>query len=314
MSWLFIALISYFLSSLVIILDKFILGAKKIGSPPVYSFYIAVLGLGALAFVPFGFSVPPAGQIAASLISGALFTFGILALYFAIRIGQASRVATFIGAVIPFVTFIISIIFFGEEFNKTEIIGAILLISGGLLVTFDLPIRTDKEKFFEKFKYALMAGLLLAVAFSIFKIVYAGQSFIGGFIWTRIGSALAVAGFFLVPSWRRDIARSLKSLNKPTHSHYHIGALIVLNKILGGTASLLFNFAISLGSVTLINAMVASQYVFILIFAVIFSYWYPKVFEEKLYFWDWAQKMGAIILIALGIWLISARMPGISLS
>src|SRR4030043_660477 len=132
MSWLFIALTSYFLSALVIILDKFILTGKKVASPPVYSFYIAVLGIFALVFAPLGFSVPPAGQIIASLVSGALFTFGILALYFAIRIGQASRVAAFAGAVIPFFTFIISVLFFGEELEIKELIGASLLIFGGL--------------------------------------------------------------------------------------------------------------------------------------------------------------------------------------
>src|SRR4030043_295740 len=119
MSWLFIALTSYFLSALVIILDKFILPA---------------------------------------------------------RIGQASRAAAFIGALIPFFTFIISVLFFGEELNGTEILGAFLLVFGGMLVIFDLPFKTDQEKFWKKFKYALLAGLLLAIAYSVFKFVYAEQS------------------------------------------------------------------------------------------------------------------------------------------
>jgi drug/metabolite transporter (DMT)-like permease len=305
MSWLLIALTSYFLGSLVIILDKFILSGKKISSPPVYSFYIAILSLGVLILAPFSFSIPPAEQIVASLISGALFTFGILALYFAIRIGQASRVATFVGAVIPFFTFVISVIFFSEQLNGSEIIGAFLLIFGGLLVTFDLPLKTDREIFFDKFKYALLAGLLLAVAYSIFKIVYAGQSFLCGFIWTRLGSAIAVAGFFLVPGWRKEIIASLKQLKKPTQSHYYTGTLVILNKIIGGVASILFNYAIALGSVTLVNALVASQYIFILIFASLFSVWYPRIFEEKIKFWDWMQKVAAIILIGAGIYLIA---------
>lgn len=305
MSWLFIAITSYFLSSLVIILDKFILSAKKVASPPVYSFYIAILGLGVLILAPFDFSVPPVEKIVASLVSGALFTFGILALYFAIRVGQASRVATFVGAVIPFLTFIISVLFFGEELNWTEIIGALLLVSGGLLVTFDLPLKTNQKKFWEKFKYALLSGLLLAVAYSIFKYVYEGQSFLCGFIWTRFGSALTIASFFFVPSWRRDILESLKGFAKPTHDHYHAGALIILNKIIGGTASILFNYALALGSVTIVNALVASQYVFILIFAAIFSLWYPKIFGEKLHFWDWAQKVAAIGLVGGGVYLVA---------
>jgi uncharacterized membrane protein len=307
MSWLFIALISYFLSSIVIILDKFILGAKKVSSPPVYSFYIGLLGLGALMFAPFGFSIPSPIQILISVISGALFTLGILALYFAIQKSEASRVAPFVGAIIPFATYAISILFFGEKLNDVQSVGAFLLISGGLLISFDLPLRIGNKKFFSGFNFALFAGLILALAYSLFKFVYNDQQFISGFIWTRFGSAGIVFSFFLVPSWRKDIIKSLKGFRRPTHSHYHAGALVLLNKIIGGTASILFNYALSLGSVTLINSLISTQYVFILILASIFSLWNPKVFEEKLFFWDWAQKVGAIILIASGIWIISAH-------
>ncbi len=305
MSWLIIALISFFLSALVIILDKFILGAKKVSSPPVYAFYIGLLGLGALIFTPFGFSVPSPIQIIVSLISGALFTLGILSLYCAISKAQASRVAPLAGAVIPFITFIISILFFGEKLNYAQMAGAGALVLGGLLISFDLPLKLGGKKFFSGFWHTILAGTILAVAYSLFKFVYSGQEFLSGFIWTRIGSALVVLSFFIVPHWRKDIVKSLKGFAKPTHSHMHAGSLVVLNKIFGGTASILFNYAISLGSVTLINALVSMQYVFILILASVFSIWHPKVFEEKLYFWDWVQKVAAIAIIAVGIWLIS---------
>lgn len=312
MSWLFIAILSYFLSALVIILDKFILTGKKISSPPVYSFYIALLGLFSVVFIPFSFAVPPADEIMASLFSGGLFTFGILALYFAIREGQASRVVTFTGAVIPFFTFVVSKLFFGENLELNEIIGAILLVGGGLLVTFDLPFKTNQEKFWIKFKYALLAGILLAVAYSVFKHIYNQQAFLNGFIWTRFGSALAAAGLFLVPSWRKDILRSLRGFRRPSRENYHCGALIILNKVMGGTASILFNYAIKLGSVTIINALVASQYVFILIFAVFFSKLRPDIFQEKLSFWDWTQKIVAIFAIAAGICLVAGSANPVS--
>ncbi len=305
MSWLFIALASYFLSALAIILDKFILGAKKVGSPPVYAFYIGLLGLGALIFLPFGFSVPSVLQIIISVISGSLFTYGILSFYYAIKVGEAGRVAPLAGAVIPFGTYFVSILFFGEKISAVSLIGATLLILGGLLISFDLPLKLDKKKFFPGFKFAVLAGFILAIAYSLFKIIYNEQDFFNGFIWTRFGSAGAIVSFFFVPAWRKNILRSLKNFKNPTHHHYHAGVLVILNKVIGGTASILFNYAIALGSVTLVNALVASQYIFILILAAIFSIWHPKVFEEKLFFWDWAQKAGAIIIIGIGVYLIA---------
>lgn len=60
-----------------------------------------------------------------------------------------------------------------------------------------------------------------------------------------------------------------------------------------------------MGSVTLVNSMVSLQYVFVLILVAIAAKKHPKVFEEKLLFWDWAQKVAAILIIAIGMFLIS---------
>ncbi|MCX6765799.1 MAG: EamA family transporter [Candidatus Moranbacteria bacterium] len=306
MTWLSIALTSYFLSALAVILDKFILGSKRISSPPVYSFYIGLLGLGALIFAPFGFSLPSGYQIVISLTSGALFTFGILALYFAIQKAEASRVATVIGAVTPLAVYLFSIVFFQEKLNSVQLIGAVLLIFGGLLISFDLPLQLGRKKFFSGFYYALLSGVVLAVAYLLFKVVYNEQAFFNGFIWTRFGSAVAIAGFFIIPKWRKDIIGSLRGFRRPTHTQYRTGALVIINKLIGGTSSILFNYALSLGSATLINALVSSQYVFVLILATLAATWHPKVFSEKLLFWDWAQKIGAIIIIAIGVALVSS--------
>ena len=76
------------------------------------------------------------------------------------------------------------------------------------------------------------------------------------------------------------------------------------NKIIAGLSALLLNYAITLGSVTLINALVSIQYVFVLILAWVVSQKYHQIFEEKLLFWDWMQKLAAIGVIAVGIFLI----------
>ena len=308
MDWLIIALAAYFLGALAIILDKFLLGSGRFSSPPVYSFYISLLGLGALIFLPFGFYIPSDQQIAVSLLSGILFTFGILSLYYAISKAEASRVAPVVGAVIPVISYFFSIILFGEELVTVQISGFLLLIFGGLLISFDLPLRINKRKFFAGFEHAILAGILLAGAYVLFKCVYQEQNFFNGFIWTRFGSALGIVGLFAVPRWRKDIFKSFKEIKKPTDTHYRTGFLLILNKIIGGTSSILLNYGFKIGSVTLINALVSSQYVFVLILATAASFWHPKVFREKLYFWDWAQKAAAIAIIAAGIYLISINL------
>lgn len=333
MSWIIITISAYFLGALTIVLDKFILSGKKVTSPPVYSFYISLLGLGVAFIAPFSFYVPSGIQIVVSLFSGTLFTFGILALYYAINKSEASRVAPVVGASIPVIAYLFSIFLFGEVLGRNQLLGLIFLIFGGLLISFDLPLKiqpqnyrtlkkipilrlaaplfftesagTCRRKFFIGFEQSLLAGILMSGAYVFFKFVYEEQSFINGFMWTRFGSALAIACFFLVPAWRHDIIESLRGFRRPKSGNIRIGAIVILNKIVGGTSSILLNYAFKLGSVTLVNALVSSQYVFILVLAYGASLWHPKVFEEKLYFWDWAQKVAAIIIIAFGVWLVS---------
>jgi drug/metabolite transporter (DMT)-like permease len=142
MIFIFAALGSYFLGALTVILDKFLLGSRRISSAPVYSFLIAVFGLFSLFFIPFsGFSIPSGWQIFLSLLGGALFSYGILALYFAIRESEASRVSPIVGAIIPVVTFSLSLFFSSERLVLIQIIGVALLIFGGLLISFDLPLK-----------------------------------------------------------------------------------------------------------------------------------------------------------------------------
>lgn len=340
--FIFVALGSYFLGALTVILDKFLLGSKRISSAPVYSFFVALFGLFAVAFIPFvGFSVPSGWQIFLSLLGGALFSYGILALYFAIQKSEASRVTPVVGAIIPVVTYFLSLVFSSEKLVLIEIIGIALLIFGGLLISFDLPLKinpslsnrivkypgikylngllfrestkssgkygTSKKKFFAGFYASLSAGFILALSYFVFKFVYNEQTFFNGFIWTRIGCFLASGSYFLVPKWRKEIFKSLKEFKKPKKKEYQTGGLFVGNKILGGISSILLNAAIAMGSVTLVNSLVSSQYVFVLFLAYFAHKNFPFIFGEKLYFWDWAQKVGAIVLIGTGVVLIFSK-------
>lgn len=286
------------------IMDKFLLGSKRISSAPVYSFYIGAFGLVTLLLIPFGFYIPSFFQIFLGLISGALFSVGILFLYFAIQKGEASRVTPIVGAMIPIVTYFLSLAASNENFVLIQIAGIILLILGGLLISFDLPLKINKRKFAAGFWDSFWAGILLALAYFLFKFVYNEQSFLNGFIWTRIGSFLGVLAYLVVPDWRQKIFGSFGSFKKPKKKEYQTGSLFLGNKIIGGASSILLNYAISLGSVTIINSLVSSQYVFVLGLAFFACKKYPFVFEEKLYFWDWAQKVAAIVLIGVGVVLI----------
>jgi len=306
MSYIAIAIISYFLVGLEIILDKFLLSSKKISHPAIYTFYSGLLSLGALLiFSPFGFHKIGFSEMVFSLVAGLIFTYGILNLFFAINKSEASQVTPVIGAMVPLVTYLLSIIFLDERLTNIQLIGVLALIVGGLLISFEFPLKINKRKFFSGFYNALLAGFLLAIAFTSFKHFYEQDNFTNVFIWTRIGLFLGALTLLAVPAWRKVIINSLKGFRKPKKEGVHTGFLFVFNKGLGGVGSVMTNYAISLGSVTIVNALVSTEYLFILMLGIIFSVWFPNVFRERR---DWKSIFGkivAIILITLGVVLIS---------
>lgn len=305
MTWLLIVIGAYLFGALSNVGDKFLLGSKRISSAPVYAFYVGVFGLGAFLLAPFGLSIPTGNIMMFCLVSGALFLVGITFLYFAIERAEASRVVPVFGAVIPLVSFVLAALFDIEKLAVMQIFGVLLLIFGGLLISFDLPLKLGKRKFFSGFYHACAAGFIVAIAYLMFKNISAHESFITWYVWTRAGGLFGVIGLLLVPSWRKMIFKSFSAMKKNKKHAAKTSGIFLGNKIIGGTSTLMLNYAIKLGSVTLINSLVSLQYVFVLAIIAILSRTRAHIFQEKLYFWDWAQKIAAIVIIAVGMFFIS---------
>jgi hypothetical protein len=83
------------------------------------------------------------------------------------------------------------------------------------------------------------------------------------------------------------------------------GSLLVFNKILAGTAFVFLNYAISLGSVVLVNAMQGMQYVFLLCLTVFFAKTRPHILEEEINWPLFGQKFLAVILIGIGLLILA---------
>lgn len=305
MSWFFIAILAYFFGAIANILDKFLLGSKRISSPIVYAFYVGLFGLGAFIFAPFGFSIVYGYILGLCLFSGALFLGGIVLVYFAIQKAQAGRVVPVIGAMIPLTTFILTALFGIEIISIKSILAIFFLIGGGLLISFDLPLKIGKKKFFSGFFFAILSGIVLAISYTIFKYISLHENFITWYVWTRVGSVIGALFFLAIPKWRKIIWKSFSTVKKNRRQAASTAGIFFSNKVVGGISTILFSFALGKGSVTLVNALVSLQYVFVLVFVWILSRKNHHIFQEKLLFWDWVQKISAIIIIGVGIALIS---------
>lgn len=302
MNYILIAIAAYFLLALSQVLDKFLL-SDRIPKPSTYAFYVALLSFVSLALAPFGFYLQDAFLLVASLVSGILYIYAILFLYRAVKLNEISRVAPLVGLVVILVSLLLTVALSDDNLTVSDWGGIFLLFIGGFLLSFDLPIKSIRV--FRGFGDSLASGILFAIAYVTFKYVYRNDIFINGFIWTRLGLFIGGLSLLLVPIWRKEIFRSFKGLKKNKKRNLTTGVIFVANKILGGSHSILIQYAIYLGSTAIVNALNSIQFAFVLILASLASLKYPNLFGEKLFFWDWAQKIGAIVLVGIGIILVS---------
>ena len=305
-------MIGYLLLAVCFILDKFLL-KKSIPKPSVYAFYMAILSSGVLVLIPFGVQWVSFGFFLRSIVFGIIFIWALVYFYKAVKKNQISKVAPLVGTVTQIATFFLAVIFLNHSISNLNLVGLALLIVGGFLVSFDLPL--NYKSLTNGLAFSMESGILLAIAYSgfdyvyqEFKIVSGNQNvFINGFFWTRIGLILGGFSLLLVNKYRIEIKKSIFGKHKKHKESRSLKtiALFILNKIFGGTSSILINHAILLGGAVFVQAVSSVQFVFVLVLATAMSIKHPDIFGEKLYFWDWAQKIGAIALIAGGIVLVS---------
>jgi uncharacterized membrane protein len=306
MDWIIIAVLAHFLTALAVIIDKFLLASKRVGHPSTYAFYTGALSIFTLVLAPWGFHWMSTKDIALSFISGIIFIYGILFVFKALRDNEASRVNPVVGTTVPIVAFIFASIFLSEDLNRSQLIGVVMLILGGWVIAWEFDGK-NKGKLFGGFFQAVIAGVFLAFAFSFFKVLYLKDTFINIFIWTRLGLVLGSLSLLLFPAWKKIITGSFSGFKKPEKKNYRTGFLFTFNKIIAGVGSILLNYAISIGSVTIVNALTVMEYAFVFILGSIFSFFMPQVFHESRDARVRMQKIIALAIIAVGLWLVAQQ-------
>jgi len=298
MLWLFIIISAYFLFAITALVDKYLLIGPP--NPKIYSFYVGTLGILVLLLIPFvGFSIPSFWQIILSLLAGILFLLALFTLYTALEHFEFSRVVPAIGGILPLFTFGLVLLLGDKEgMGFFKILAFLLLILGSVLISF----KKEKSITLKSFSISVLAAFLFSLSFVLAKFVYLSQPFWSGFIWIRIGSLLAAIFFIFTPEVKKEIFQKQFSFRKKT------GTLFVLNQIVGAGGSILQNFAIalvSLGFLPFINALEGTRYVFLLIFASLISFKFPKILKEEISRKILFQKILAVLLIAGGLLLLA---------
>ncbi len=284
---LLFVVIAQFLNAIVAILDKHII--KSVTKPVVYAFYVSVLSGIAIIMVPFGIvSIPDPIIIYLSLLAAVCYLASILFLYDSLKISLPSEVIPVVGAVAAVSTFGFSYWILGVSLPDDFLLAFTLLILGMLFITHFAFTK-------KSFVYVVLAGVFFGASTVIIKKIFTlDDSFANGFFWSRMANVVVAMVLLLWPNNLRAIKKDMR------HSPAKGKFVILNNKLLAGLAFLCILFAIKLGDVSTVNALSSLQYVFLLIFSLIFIKKIPGHFSKMKYRDELIHKVFSTILIILG--------------
>ncbi len=294
--WILIAISGYLFFSINGLVDKLVL--SKVNKPRVYAATVGTLGLLGLVFVFFGFSWPSIWIIFVSLFAGMLYTLGLVPFYKAIKMGQTSRVVSFVGGFIPVFVLILASISGIESLSSKQLIAFFVIIIGGIVISYKKKKR-GKPKL--TFVWAALGALLLGGFYFLSKYIFLESDFVSGFVIMRVGGFLGSLILFIYPQTLKLVLKEIKGRNKK--STQAKASLILISQVSAAIAFVLVNYAISIGKVSLVNAMAGTQFAFLLILTLIFAKRFPQL-KENITKKVIIQKSIAILLIAFGLYLL----------
>lgn len=304
MSHLPFTLLAYFLNSIAVLIDKFMI-TKEISDPLVYVFYFSVFSLLAILILPFT-HIPPLGVFILASLSTLLWTSGAYCMLSALKVGQASRVIPVIGTLTP------TLLFF-QALSTNSIIGqqvmaVLALISGLVFLTLpDIKLgNIDQSKVLKvEVPMEIIASILFASSYLILREAYLRESFLTVFAWSRV--ILIPVGIVLValPLTRKIVLAHVKSKNTGSGIFSRTTWLFLGGQAAGGSSELLLTFSISLATPALVNSLQGVQYVFLFFATLLLAKKFPQVFTEKFSTPNLVSKAGGIFLIGGGLYLLA---------
>jgi drug/metabolite transporter (DMT)-like permease len=291
MLWLIITIIAYFLFASASLADRYLLIGPP--NPKVYAFYVGILSILVLIFIPFiNFYLPSVSIIGLSFLYGLIFILSLWTIYEGLERFEVSRIIPALGAFLPVFTFLLAFFILGQEgfFTYQRILSFSFLVLGGVFISLEKSFKIS----FKSLLFASLAAFFLSLCFVLSKVIYSGLDFWNGFVWMRLGTFFFALFLLFFKEVRTEIFQKKKSFTKKT-------ALIFISaQFLGALAVVLQNWSIALADavyISFISALQAIQYLFLFVFGLLFYKSLKERISKKIIF----QKIFAIILITLGM-------------
>lgn len=288
--WIALAALAQLITAFIVLVDKYVVATHEhIGKPIVYAFYVSLLSGFVVVLAPFGLvSIPSVHVLAMAASSSVAFVVAVYFLYTALRRGHASDAVPLVGAVSAISTVLFALALVDEDLPSAFVPAILFFIIGMALIS---HFRLRKESM----RDIIFSGMFFGLSAVFLKLMFQHADFLDGFFWSRMTNVVVALLLLAVPAFRKAIFHGYRRSSHATKW------LVVGNKVLGGIAGILTMFAISLGSVSVVNAMAGLQFVFLLALVSIGARFLPRVFRGELHEHQFPHQVYGALCIGCGL-------------
>lgn len=291
-------LAAYFLNSIAVLIDKFMV-TKHIPNPLIYVFYLSFLSLVMILGLPFT-HVPSIEVFIYASISTILWTTGWYYMFKGLQVGIASRVIPIIGTLIPLIL-LAEATLISKGITSAQTLAAAALVLGLVFLTIhDWQGKITKKEVI----YELLSAFLFAISYLFLREAFLRENFLTVLVYSRVILIPIGIVLFAIPVTRRIV---LNKSHQGTDFNWFskLGLLFLVGQAAGAGSELLLTFSVSLASPALVNSLQGVQYVFLLIFGMTLSKKHPEVFQEHSTILGYIAKAIGIVLIGIGLYILA---------
>lgn len=301
MNWLLIAIVGHVSNGIAFAIDKSLL-RSAFSRSATYAGLVGGLSCLALFATPWVKTWPQGVDLLYGLIGGMTFVFALWAFFAALSRGEASRIVPIVGSLIPILTVIQAYTFLNERLDARIMVGIGLLVCATILFTFGGSSGRLSTK---AILLAVLSALLFAISSISTKAVYDVVGFLGGFITTRIAATIAAIMILVVfdSVAGQEVRNMFRRTSKKKKQHSSV-ALALCGQSLGAIGFMCVQWSMSQGSPSIVNALQAVQYAFLVFIAVALRTQAKKILGEELTRESLFVKAIALGITAIGMYLI----------
>jgi len=294
-SWVIFSLITALLWAISDVINKFIFTRWPI-KPVVLVMFSCLVNLVITlgVYVHQGLSGLSVLHISLAIVAAFLYFVGYYLYFSAVKLEEVSRI-TPLFYLMPLFILLLAAMFFQERLTLINYAGIILLVAGSMLISQkgSFNFRIGKA-----FWFMIFSALSISAYAIITKYLLNFSDYWTIFAYTR--------GLGLIPFLIPLVYSKLPDLKDAAKQ----GGKTAIGMILGSTSLnsigiILITVAMAMGSVTLTNTLLSMQPLFVFIFAILISRYYPQLFREDLDRRTIILKFVSILMIVVGAILIT---------